>query len=136
MIWANSAPVNFLCNVVSAVFGQLCQKQPLADVLENKCSEKFLKFHSKTSAVEFLFDKVAVLKVRNFVKKKLRNRFFTVNIAKFLRTPFFYRTPLVAVSAMYMLLFCAILAQADQRKLCRLFSFKIIAVRSGPILHK
>ena len=31
-------------------------------------------------------------------------------------TPFFYRTPLVSVSALYRLLFCAILAQADQDK--------------------
>ena len=31
-------PENFLCNVVSAVFRQRCQKQPFADVLQNKCS--------------------------------------------------------------------------------------------------
>ena len=36
-VWANIAPVNFLCNVVTAVFGQRGQKQPFADVLQNKC---------------------------------------------------------------------------------------------------
>ena len=39
--------------------------------------------------MEFLFNKVAALSACNFVKKKLQNRCFSVNIAKFLRTPFF-----------------------------------------------
>ena len=38
VVWANIAQINFLYNVVSAVFGQHCQKQPFADVLQNKCS--------------------------------------------------------------------------------------------------
>ena len=67
--------------------------------------------------VEFLFNKVAALKARNFIKKKLRHKRFSVNIAKFLKNNFFYRTPLVAVSALYRVLFCAILAQADQKKI-------------------
>ena len=41
--------------------------------------------------VEFPFNKVAAPKARNFVKKKLRNRCSPVNIAKFLRTPFFLK---------------------------------------------
>ena len=61
--------------------------------------KKFLKLYSKTSVVEFLFNKVATLKGCNFVKKKLRQTL-------------------------------------TKTKLCRLFSFKIIAARSGPILHK
>ena len=67
--------------------------------------------------VEFLFNKVAALKARNFIKKRLQHRCFPVNIAKFLRTPFFYRTPFVSVSALYRLLFCAILTQAGQDKI-------------------
>ena len=51
--------------------------------------KKFLKLYSKTSVVEFLFNKVATLKGCNFVKKKLRHTCFPVNIAKFLRTSFF-----------------------------------------------
>ena len=42
--------------------------------------------------VEFLFNKVAALKAQNFIKKKLRDRCFPVNIAKFLRTPFLQNT--------------------------------------------
>ena len=33
-----------------------------------------------------------------FIKKRLRHRGFSVNLVKFLRTLFFYRTPLVAAS--------------------------------------
>ena len=50
------------------------QKQPLADVLQK------------------------TLKACNFIKKRFQHRCFPVYIAKFLRTAFFYRTPLVAVS--------------------------------------
>ena len=33
-----------------------------------------------------------------FIKKKLKLRCFSVNIAKFLKTAFFYKTPLMAAS--------------------------------------
>ena len=67
--------------------------------------------------VEFLFNEIAALKSCNFIIKKLQHRCFLVNIAKFLRITFFYRTPLVAISALYRLLFCGILAQANQDKI-------------------
>ena len=44
------------------------------------------------------FYKTAGLKAYNFIKKRPQHRCFPVSIAKFLRTPFFYRT-LVAASA-------------------------------------
>ena len=44
-----------------------------------------------------LFDKVAVLKAYNFIKKRLLLRCFPMNIAKFLRTAF-YGKPLMAAS--------------------------------------
>ena len=47
--------------------------------------------------LESLFNKVADLKARNFIKKRLEHRYFPVNIEKFLRT-IFYRTPPVAAS--------------------------------------
>ena len=34
----------------------------------------------------------------NFIKKETWHRCFPVNFAKFLRTPFFYKTPLAAAS--------------------------------------
>ena len=45
-----------------------------------------------------LFNNVAGLQTCNFIKKILQRRCFAVNIAKFLITTFFYRTPLVAAS--------------------------------------
>ena len=38
--------------------------------------------------LEYLFNKVAGLKVSNFIKTGLQHRCFPANIAKFLRTPF------------------------------------------------
>ena len=37
--------------------------------------------------LESLFNKVAGLQVRNFIKKRLQHSWFTVNIAKILRAP-------------------------------------------------
>ena len=37
------------------------EKQMFADVLQNRCSLKFLKFHRKTPVLESLFNKVAGL---------------------------------------------------------------------------
>ena len=47
---------------------------------------------------ESLLNKVADLKTTNFTKKSLQHRGFPVNIAKFLRTSFFYCTPPIAGS--------------------------------------
>ena len=41
-----------------------------------------------------MFDSALV----NFIKKRLQPRYFPVEFAKFLRTPFFYRSPPVAAS--------------------------------------
>ena len=49
----------------------------------------FTKFTEKTSVLESLF-----------IKKKLQHSGLPVDIAKFLRTDFFYRTPMVAASAL------------------------------------
>ena len=35
------------------------QKQPFTDVLQNRCSKKFRKFHRKLLMLESLFNKVA-----------------------------------------------------------------------------
>ena len=53
----------------------------------NKCSQKFRKFHMKTSLLESLLNKVAGIQVCNFIKKRLQHRYFPVKFAKFLRTP-------------------------------------------------
>ena len=43
--------------------------------------------------LESLFKKVAGLKGYNIIKKRLQHRLFPVTFAKFLRAPFFYRSP-------------------------------------------
>ena len=58
----------------------------------------FCNVHKKTPVLEYLFNKIASLKVCNFIQKTLQHRCFPVNIAKYLRTAFFYRTsPVVAL---------------------------------------
>ena len=68
----------------------------IADVLQKRCSYKFRNIHRKRPVLVSLFDKVAGLKVCNFIKTRIQHRCFPVNIAKFLRKQFFFKTPLVA----------------------------------------
>ena len=65
------------------------QKQPFAYVVQINRFLKKRNIHRKTPALESLFNKVLVLQVYNLIKRKLQQRCFPVNIAKFLRTPFF-----------------------------------------------
>ena len=57
------------------------RKQPLADVLQNRCSYKFGNTHSKTPVLSLFI-----------IKKRLKHRCFPVNIKKFLRTAFLWNT--------------------------------------------
>ena len=61
------------------------QKQPFADILQNR----FLK--------NFFLVKLQAFR-QTFIKKGLQHRCFAVNIAKFNQNSFFYKTPLAAVS--------------------------------------
>ena len=83
----------------SRVTGNLIikQKQSFADLLQNRCFLKFRKFYRKARTLETLFNKVAVLQVFKFIKKRLQHRCFPLKFAQFLRTPI-YRTPPVATS--------------------------------------
>ena len=47
----------------------------IADVLQNRCSQIFRKFHRKAPVLESLFDKVATFKAYNFIKKRLQHNF-------------------------------------------------------------
>ena len=55
--------------------------------------KNFRKNHKKTPVLESLIDKVARLKPRNFIKKRVQHRRFPVNIAKLIRTVFLHNTP-------------------------------------------
>ena len=63
------------------------EKESFADVLQNRYSSKFHKFHKKTLALESLFNKVACLKTCKFIRKILQKRCSPVKSARFSRTP-------------------------------------------------
>ena len=52
----------------------------------------------KTPLLESLFNKVAGLQADCFIKKRLQHRYFLVDFAKFLKTPFFNKTPPMVAS--------------------------------------
>ena len=51
------------------------------------CLGPINKGHNKTPVLKSLLHKAAGRKPCNFVKKRLQHRYFSVNIAKFLKTP-------------------------------------------------
>ena len=67
------------------------QKQPFADVLQNRYSQKFRHIHRKTPVLESFLNKVTDLRVCSFIKQRLQLRCFHENIAKFLITAFFIK---------------------------------------------
>ena len=48
---------------------------------KNRCSYKFCNIHWRTPVLESRFNKVADLKARNFIKKRLQHSCFSVNTA-------------------------------------------------------
>ena len=77
-----------LLNTATILVPVLFQKRSFADVLQNRYSWKFCKFHRKTPVLQSLFYKVASFQTCKFIKKKLQHRCFPVKLAKFLRTAF------------------------------------------------
>ena len=69
------------------------QKQSLAGVLQNKFSLKFWNTQRKTPVMESLISKVKGLHPATLFRKKLQHKCFTLNFAKFLRTPFYLTPP-------------------------------------------
>ena len=59
------------------------QKQPFADVIQNRCSQKFRKFHRKTSALESLFNKVVDLRPATLIKRDTNTGFSLWNLRNF-----------------------------------------------------
>ena len=58
-----------------------------------------LQYSQENTCVGGLFNKVAGLQGSSFIKKRIQNRCFPVNNAKFLKT-LFYKTPPVATSGL------------------------------------
>ena len=53
--------------IMSVDYETTLQKQPFADVFQNRCSCEFQNIHMKTPVLEFFLNKVA----GNFIKKRL-----------------------------------------------------------------
>ena len=77
----------------------VCEEVKSSKAVVRRCSSKqvFLKIpkisQKKTPVLEYLFNKVADLKVCNFIKQRLLHRYFPAEFAKSLRTPFFTEHP-------------------------------------------
>ena len=63
------------------------QKQSFTDVLQNRCSKNFRKFHRKAPVFESLFNKAADLRACNFSKKRLKYCIIFKNILFYSRNP-------------------------------------------------
>ena len=68
-LWHRYFPVNFAKFPRTPFLTEHLRSPLLADVLQNRCSEKFRNFHRKTPMLESLFNKAAGLKAWNFIKK-------------------------------------------------------------------
>ena len=71
--------------IMSVDYETTLQKQPFADVFQNRCSYEFQNIHRKTPVLESFFNNGT----GKFIKKRLQNRCFPMNIAKFLGATFF-----------------------------------------------
>ena len=67
------------------------KKQPLEVFCKEKCCQKFCKIHRKTlcQSLSSLSRVSAALGLQLYFKKILLRRYFLMNLAKFLRAPFF-----------------------------------------------
>ena len=82
----------------SAVFWTFVQKQPPELFNKKGVLRNSTKFTGKRLCQRLAFNNVASLRPATLLIKRIWHRYFPVNFVKFLRTPFFYRTPLVAAS--------------------------------------
>ena len=68
------------------------QKQPRRGSVGRGVLRNFVKFTGKHLCQSLFFNKVAGLRAATLLKKRLWHRYFPVNLAKFLRTPFLQNT--------------------------------------------
>ena len=98
-------PCSSLCNPVKSTMSQLQSYMSVAgyakvhclhwlqwleDVLQNMCSQKLLSIQRKIIVLEV--ERAVAWKLTTLSKRRLQQRRFPVNIAKFLKNCFFYRT--------------------------------------------
>ena len=82
--WTRFFLLSKICALLN--YESTSQKYLFVDVLQNSCFSKFRNIHRKTPVLESLFNKEAAC---NFIKKRLQQRSFPLNIVEFLRTAFF-----------------------------------------------
>ena len=61
--------------------------------MKKRCSQKFLKIHRKQMCLSLFFNTAAGPRTATLLKKRLWQRWFPVNFAEFLRTPFLNNNP-------------------------------------------
>ena len=59
----------------------------IESILQKKLFSKIFAKFTRNHVLESLFNKVAGLTPRNFIKKRPQHKYFLVNFAKFLKTP-------------------------------------------------
>ena len=72
------------------------QKQLFIAVHQNRYLKNITNFTGKHLCWSLFLIKVSGLRPATLLKRRLQHMFFPVNFAKFLRTHFFYRRPLVS----------------------------------------
>ena len=92
------SPVNHTTKTIHILY-----HYSLSTLFEIVVLKTFAIFSGKP-VLDSLFNKVAGLKVCNFIKRRLRHRYFPINIAKFLRTSFLWNT-IVCCFCLFMLAF-------------------------------
>ena len=77
-------------------------KKSLPDPLQNRCFQKFRKFHRKTPVLESLFNKVTCLMFPFYTpwKHQKTKGVFAVKICKIFKNTYFYKTLPVAASVL------------------------------------
>ena len=82
--WTRFFLLSKICALLN--YESTSQTYLFVDVLQNSCFSKFRNIHRKTPVLESLFNKEAAC---NFIKNRLQQRSFPLNIAEFLRIAFF-----------------------------------------------
>ena len=120
-IWNFRVGKTFIKNFVFRSFIFICkiQKQFSGGVLKKRCSQKCRWIHRKTPASEYLFlIKLQVWAHANLLRQRLQRRYFSINLAKFLRTLSFYRTPQVAALEKSLQFTISVLKSLPKKKVC------------------
>ena len=106
--------INLSVNNEHRAMRKKLQKQSFADILQNRCSLKFHKFHRKIPVLESLFNKAAVLKTCTLLRRDSNTGFFC-EICETFKNTFFtehLRWPLLKLNIYFS---CRLITYYDRR---------------------